>query len=68
MSSVKKGTYLVFRFLLNDILLKPEACSFAESSSCEIQSKALERSVRTAVKTPLKSLIFHICNRQSFAL
>ena len=53
---------------MNDILLKPEACSFAESSSCEIQSKALERSVRTAVKTPLKSLIFHICNRQSFAL
>ena len=43
---------------VNDILSKPYAYSFANSSTCEIQSKDLEKSVKTAAKTPLESLLF----------
>ena len=45
---------------VNDILSKPYAYSFANSSTCEIQSKDLEKSVKTAAKTPLESLLFFI--------
>ena len=43
---------------VNDILSKQYAYSFANSSTCEIQSKDLEKSVKTAAKTPLESLLF----------
>ena len=43
---------------VNDILSKPYAYSFANSSTCEIQSKDLEKSVKTAAKTPLDLYFF----------
>ena len=46
----------------SDLLSKPKAFNFAFSQPWGMQSKALNRSVKTAAKTPLLSLFFHFYN------